>query len=192
MEPTGQSREDNPIGGVEPERWETAIEDLAQLVALGLDRAQDLYDAIGDLLRARPGLAQAIAAGIIGTVVGALIASRLTRPRSLRERMSDQADSTRGAVARRMAILEQAATIAAEAAQRLARSMPSREQFEERIPRVGRGDRAEQGRRRTPARGFGAGDVAGLAPIGLALLKNPLVRQMLWRSAARATRRAFR
>lgn len=189
MEP-GQSREEDPMASVEPERWETAIEDLAQLVALGLDRAQDLYDAISDLLRARPGLAQAIAAGIIGTIVGAFIASRLTRPRSLRERVSGQVDSTREAVGRRMAILEQAATIAAEAAQRLARSMPSREEFEERIPR--RGDRAQHASRRTSTRGFGARDVVELVPIGLALLKNPLVRQMVLRSAARATRRAFR
>ena len=192
MEPAGPSREEDSMPGIEPERWETAIEDLAQLVALGLDRAQDLYDVINDLLRARPGLAAALAAGLIGTLVGAFVAARLARPRSLRQRMSGQVDASRDAVGRRMAILEQAAAIAAEAAQRLTRSMPSREEWGERMPRVGRGNRAQQGRRRTPTRGFGASDIVELVPIGLALLKNPLVRQMVWRSAARATRRAFR
>ena len=40
-----------------PERWETAIEDLAQAIALGLVRAQDLADALNDVLHARPLLA---------------------------------------------------------------------------------------------------------------------------------------
>ena len=65
-----------------PERWETAIEDLAQAIALGLDRGQDLVDLINDALRTRPVVAKAIGAAVAGAILGTLVASLSARLRS--------------------------------------------------------------------------------------------------------------
>jgi hypothetical protein len=62
------------VSGAIPERWETTVEDLAQLVGLALDRAQDLADVVNDLARTRPALVKAVAAGTVGAVVGVLLA----------------------------------------------------------------------------------------------------------------------
>src|SRR5438552_4284967 len=61
-----------------PERWETVVEDVAQVVALGLERAEDLADVLGDLVRGRPGLPKIAAAVAVGMVLGSF-AERLTR-----------------------------------------------------------------------------------------------------------------
>ena len=63
-----------------PERWETTVEDLAQLVGVALDRAQDLADVVNDLARTRPDIMKVVAAGTMGAVVGVLLAG-LTRRR---------------------------------------------------------------------------------------------------------------
>ena len=187
---------DTTIPGAMPERWETAVEDLAQLVALGLDRAQDLADVIGELNRARPGLTKAVAAALGGAVVGAFLASRL-RPRrpTARDRARRAAATVRRAASERVSAIEQAAAVAQAAAQRLAERAPSPSELRDRLPRVDRSDIENRvsdvqswARRRfsKPEVGIGQiGNAAKLFPIVLALLRNPLVRALLWRSAAR-------
>src|SRR3954452_16816828 len=75
-----------------PERWETAIEDLAQAIALGLDRAQDLADAINDVLHTRPMLAKAAGAAVVGAIAGTIIASKLSRRRSPKEQIEKRVE----------------------------------------------------------------------------------------------------
>src|SRR5881396_2248352 len=53
-----------------PERWETVVEDVAQVLALGLERAEDLADVLSDLVRGRPGLPKIAAAVAVGMVLG--------------------------------------------------------------------------------------------------------------------------
>jgi hypothetical protein len=192
---------DATIPGPMPERWETAVEDIAQLVALGLDRAQDLADVIGEVNRTKPGLTKVVAAATGGALVGAFVASRM-RPRrpSARERAKRAAATVRRAASERASAIEQAAAVAQAAAQRLAERAPSASEIRDRLPRVDRSnleDRAADVRSRArrrfakPEIGIGqVGSAAKLVPIALALLKNPLVRAILWRAATRlATRR---
>lgn len=199
--------DDTTIPGAMPERWETAVEDIAQLVALGLDRAQDLADVIAELNRTRPGLTKAAAAVLGGAVVGAVIAGRIPRRRpSAKQRAKQAASAVRRVAVERASALEQAAAIAQAAAQRLAERAPSPSDIRDRLPRVDRSaienrasdarDRAaqasDQARKRMSAPNIGLGQLpnaAKLLPIILALLRNPLVRAVLWRSAARVARR---
>src|SRR4051812_43936582 len=87
--------EEEPIPGAMPERWETAIEDAAQVIALGLDRAQDLADLVNDFSHNHPTLAKAIGAAVMGAVVGSFIAGRAgrRRPPTLAERAGATAAS---------------------------------------------------------------------------------------------------
>ena len=207
--------EDTTIPGAQPERWETAVEDLAQLVALGLDRAQDLADVIAELNRTRPGLTKAVAAGVGGAFVGAIVAGIIPRRKpSARERAKQTAQAMKKAAASRASALEQAAIVAQAAAQRLAERAPSPSELRERMPsasglrerlpsvsdirgRFPRMDRGtiedgvaqvqERGRGRMSAPTLGKGTVANAAkllPIILALLRNPIVRDLLWRTAS--------
>jgi hypothetical protein len=199
--------DDTTIPGAMPERWETAVEDIAQLVALGLDRAQDLADVIAEINRHHPGLTKAAAAAFGGAVVGAVVASRIPRRRpSAKQRALQAATAVRRAAVERASALEQAAAIAQAAARRLADRVPSPSDIRDRLPRVDRSaiedrasdarDRATEVRDRTRKRiaapNIGLGQLpnaAKLLPLVLALLRNPLVRAVLWRSAARVARR---
>ena len=128
---------DDTIPGAMPERWETAVEDFAQLVALGLDRAQDLADVIGEVNRTRPGVTKAVAAALAGAVAGAFVASRVPRRRpTTQERARAAASAVRRAAAERASTLEEAAVIAQAAAQRLAGRAPSVSDIRDRLPRI--------------------------------------------------------
>src|SRR5688572_22082256 len=65
-----------------PERWELAIEDAAELVALMLERGQSLTEAIRDLSKQRPLLMASILAVGVGAIGGALFASGRRRNQS--------------------------------------------------------------------------------------------------------------
>jgi hypothetical protein len=211
MASAGSVPEDT-IPGAMPERWETAVEDFAQLVALGLDRAQDLADVMGELNRTRPGVTKLVAAGVGGLVAGAVLAGLIPKRRpSARQRAKRAAEGVRRAAVERATAIEQAAAVAQAAAQRLAERAPSASDIRGRMPRVDgaairarlpRVDRSEiadrasdvrdQARRRMSAPNIGVrqlGNAAKLLPLALALLRNPLVRAILWRSAARIARR---
>jgi hypothetical protein len=197
-----------------PERWETVVEDIAQVVALVLDRAQDVADAVNDLVRTRPTLTKAMLAGLAGVVVGSFIAEK-TRPRppSLAEgsrraaevaARAAQAAAARAAVraaARAQSAAGQAASAAQSAAGRVGERLPSREELRQRMP--SRQDvearipsrTAERNGRGAPISPRSSPDAnqlryaAQLLPVLLALLRNPLVRDFLIRSAVRAARR---
>jgi len=122
--------DEEPIPGAMPERWETAIEDAAQVVALGLDRAQDLADIVNDFAHGHPSLAKGIGAAVVGAVVGSIIAGR-RRPPSLAEQSKVAA--------------AEAAAAAQAAAARLAEETPSRvTSILGRLPRVDRDALAER------------------------------------------------
>src|SRR2546429_6941801 len=104
--------EDTTIPRAQPERWETAVEDLAQLVALGLDRAQDLADVVAELNRTRPGLVKAVSAGLGGALVGAVVAGLIPRRRpSAKARATEAAKAVQKAAKDRVSVLEQAAAV---------------------------------------------------------------------------------
>lgn len=191
---------DTSIPGAMPERWETAVEDFAQLVALGLDRAQDLADVIAEVNRTRPGLTKAVLALLVGAVVGAVLADRIPqRKQTAGQRARRVAHRMRRAAAQRASALEQATAVAQAAAQRLAERAPSPSDIRERMPGIDRSavqDQVSRVQERTRRRLFPTdvgkgqiGNAAKLLPIALALLRNPLVRALLWRSAARMARR---
>jgi hypothetical protein len=189
-----------------PERWETAVEDLAQLVALGLDRAQDLADAVNDIVRGHPALIKAVGASVAGVLIGGFIADRTRRrPPTLAERSSRAAESARkaaGSAAERAAVqaqaaAEQAAAVAQSAARRVAERLPSREEIQQRIPsraeieaqarsRNGHAPRISRSSVRDASQVQYA---AQLVPVAITLLRNPLVRDLLVRAAVRAARR---
>src|SRR5687768_5120291 len=112
-----------------PERWETAIEDLAQAIALGLDRAQDLADAINDVLRTRPVVAKAAGAAVVGAIIGVFLASKLTAKRKPRvEVVRETAREVSSTAADQASVVvDQAVAIARAAAERIAQRAPSRE-----------------------------------------------------------------
>jgi hypothetical protein len=172
--------------GPVPEQWETAIEDAAQLVALGLDRAQDVADLINDFARAHPNVAKAVLAGAAGVLVGSFIAER-----TLGGRKRTKADSSPAPVRnalRRASVVEEAAGVARDAAARIARRAPARAELRA-IAAPGNGV-ARAPRRSLIPNPRDVRYAAELLPIVLALVKNPLVRQFLWRSAVRvATKR---
>src|SRR5438093_3770410 len=135
MASAGSVPEDT-IPGAMPERWETAVEDFAQLVALGLDRAQDLADVVGELNRTRPGVTKLVAAGAAGLVAGAFLAGLIPKRRpSARQRAKQAAESLRRAAGERASAIEQAAAVAQSAARRLAERAPSASDIRGRMPR---------------------------------------------------------
>ena len=158
-----------------PERWETAVEDLAQLVALGLDRAQDLADVINDVFRTRPALAKVVVAGIAGAAVGAFAAScTVRRPKPIAATAAPAA-----APPGQPSILDDATSILVEAAEALAKR------------RLGVTSSAVGGAASTPKPSRSQlRHATDLLPIGLTLLKNPLVRDLVVKSVVRATRRS--
>lgn len=191
-----------------PERWETAIEDFAQVAALVLDRAQDLVDTISDLMQARPVIAKAIVAAVAGAAVGVFVATRLPRRRpptvgeraaaaareatarggsALREATGRGGDALREATGRGASIMEEAVAVALSAAERLARRVPSGDVLIERIPQPD-GLRPIRLRMRRPDTRQ-VRQAAQLVPIALTLLRNPLVRSLLLRAAMRAASR---
>jgi hypothetical protein len=179
-----------------PERWETAIEDFVQLLALAIDRAQDLADVVNDLVRGHPELFRAALAATAGGVVGAVLADRLGRkPEPIRETVRERTFSRAAqAAGRGGAILGGAASGLRSSAEQWARRAPSAEEIRQRAPRrfpsldsiglpiAGRGSGG----------GIGPQHAAQLLPIVVALLKNPIVRDILIRSAMRAARARYR
>jgi len=205
MASAGSVPEDTTIPGAQPERWETAVEDLAQLVALGLDRAQDLADVIAEVNRTRPGLIKAVGASVGGAVFGAIVAGVIPpRKPTAKERAKRAAEAMKRAATSRASALEQAAVVAQAAAQRLAEKTPSPSELRERLPdpsqvrrRFPRFDRSaiedgatdlqERAGRRMSASEISkstATNAAKLVPIMLALLRNPIVRDLIWRTAS--------
>ncbi|MBI4213935.1 MAG: hypothetical protein HY534_06455 [Chloroflexi bacterium] len=152
-----------------PERWETAVEDAAEIVALLLDRGQAILDAFNELRRERPMLVSAAAAAVGGALIGTIVAGRRLRQRSRRPL---------GAVA-------QATAVAQAAAERLAQQQPLRSRLG--VMREGRsGSRPQE---RLVEGGRAAQHLLQLLPVVVAVLKNPLVRTVLWRFAVRSVRR---
>ncbi|MPZ14493.1 MAG: hypothetical protein GEU73_08735 [Chloroflexi bacterium] len=177
MDPTEQVPQDVEIPGAVPERWETAIEDAAQLIAIGLDRAQDLADVVNDLVRTRPALMQAIVAAAGGALVGAFIAGRRARHGAF----------GRQSTVRRRSVVEQATAIARDAADRVSRQAPRPAALTRRLQHV---NGTAVGRRAmTRFRASRVRDVAELLPVALTLLRNPIVRRLIIQTAMRAARR---
>ena len=179
MEPADDSA-DFPDGAeFEPERWETAIEDFAQVVAMGIDRAQDLADLLGDFARTHPGLAKTLGAVAVGTVAGVVIAGVTARGRK-------PGHARRGAGRRSNAngqLADDLVGLAGDLVQGMARRVASRA--------AGDGSRADGASPRRAWRPSRAhfGHAAQLVPIAFTLFRNPLVRQVIVRSAIRAARR---
>src|SRR5438309_740519 len=97
--------DESPTDGMQeftPERWETAIEDAAELVAMLLDRGQSLFDAANEFRKTRPMLASAAGAAIGGAALGMYVAGRRMR------------------ASRPMSAVAQATAVAQAAAERLA------------------------------------------------------------------------
>ncbi len=180
-----------------PERWETAIEDFVQLVALAIDRAQDLADVVNDLLRGHPELVRAALAATAGAVVGAVLADRVGRkPEPIIEAAPDRAMSRAARVADRgTAILAATAAGLRGSAQQWVRRAPPPEEIRERarrrvpsldafgLPIVRRGQRGLQV---TPR------EAVQLVPILVTLLKSRIVRELIIRAALRAARPRYR
>jgi len=179
-----------------PERWETAIEDLAQAVALGLDRAQDLADAVNDVLHTRPMLAKAAGAAVVGAIAGSIIASKLGRRRSPKEQIEARVEVARekaqevkdSAEELSSLVLDQALAIARGAAENVSRRAPSRSDLLNGATRVGESVRGRVSSKPEPDLRT-VGYAAQLIPLGIALLKNPIVRDMLIRAAVKTARR---
>jgi hypothetical protein len=182
-----------------PERWETAIEDLAQAIALGLDRAQDLADAVNDVLQTRPMLAKAAGAAIVGAIVGSFLASKLmSKPKTKVEVVREAAkDASTAAADQASAVVDQAISIARAAAEQMARRAPSRDDLASGAARLtdvirstGSRPAAEPKPSTSDARGSSrAAYAAQLVPLTVELLKNPIVRDLLIRAALQAASR---
>lgn len=153
-----------------PERWELAIEDAAELVALMLERGQGVYDDLRELWKARPLLVSSVAAVAAGAVVGAIVAGMRTRRR----------------VAAR-AVVSQASAVAQAAAQRLT-EQPAGLRSIRRGVRLN-GVAAVDRKKRIIETGRSAQEAMRLVPVVVAILKNPFVRRLLWRYARSALRR---
>ena len=190
-----------------PERWETAIEDFVQLVALAIDRAQDLADVVNDLVRGHPELVRAALAAAAGGVVGAVLADRIGRKRKPAIQAVPQRAMSRAARAaeRGGAMLGSTAAGLRGSAEQWVRRAPAPEEIRERAWR--RMPRMEAIGRRMPSldsfglpmsrRGSDGPPVsprqaAQLLPIAVTLLKNPVVRDIIIRSALRAARSRYR
>jgi len=163
-----------------PERWETAIEDLAQAIALGLDRGQDLVDLINDALRTRPVVAKAIGAAVAGAILGTLVAS-LSARRASRQRSQALAAASQS-------LVEQASTIARSAAARLRAEAPSADELRGTVSERASNVKSAVRPKSSVLGVRQARYIAQLLPLVIALLKNPLVRDMIVRTAMRSTR----
>jgi len=162
----------------EPERWETAIEDFAQVVALGIDRAQDLADVIGDFCSERPGLIKAFGAISAGVVAGMVLA-RATSGRRRAQPVLPQSPP-----------VPTSSGVAADLAGSLVAIASSLAQELRHQPQGGGAPPAK------PQHQFWSGPprvqmrhVAQLLPVVITMAKNPLIRDLLVSSAVRAARR---
>ena len=153
-----------------PERWEVAIEDAAETVALLLYRGQAAAETIGELWRTRPIFVSAAGAAMGGAFIGALLAGHQFRRRR-----------------RPMSALAQATAVAQAAVQRRAQQQSL--WSSKGAASLKNGVAASRPRRRLIEGGRTARQLIRLLPIVVAVLKNPLVRQLLWRYAVRAVKR---
>ncbi|MSQ23805.1 MAG: hypothetical protein EXR58_04525 [Chloroflexi bacterium] len=160
------------ISDFTPERWEIAIEDAAEVVALLLDRGQALVDSLADLRRTRPLLLAAAGAVAGGALIGAVVAGRRLRRRG----------------AHASGALAQASAVAQAAAERIA------EQQLLAMRSIKEGSAKLDGfASRQPSRlvegGKAARQLLQVLPVVVTVLKNPLVRHLLWRYALKTVRR---
>jgi hypothetical protein len=176
-----------------PERWETAIEDFVQLLALAIDRIQDLADVVGDTMRGHPELVRGALAAAAGAVIGAFLADRVGRkPTPIIEQTESLRDRTRrsalGAAERGGALLGGAATSIRDSAEHIVRRAPSPEEIRElprrRLPRIDSIGLPIAGRGSSGAANASA--AAQLVPLLVGLAKNPIVRDLVLRAALRA------
>ena len=151
-----------------PERWELAIEDAAELVALMLERSLSLYDDARDLWKTRPLLVSWAAAVVGGTLMGAIFVGIRMRRRAARANVLTQASAVAQAAAQRLA--EQPGTIRS-------------------IRRVVSHNGVTDSKKRIVETSHTAQEMMRLVPVVVAVLKNPLVRRLLWRYARQALRR---
>jgi hypothetical protein len=158
------------------ERWDEAIEDLAEVAVLLLDRAQVAGGVMGQFWRSRPVLASTLLAAAGGALVGVVIGGRAARAKG---RSAPQKPVRSSAAA-------QAAATAREGAERLLHGA---------LGAAGKGPSGTQNGLARWRRPVGRVHVrqaryaADLLPVALAVLKNPLVRRMVWRLALRSFRR---
>lgn len=194
MEPAsgGEEALDANLPEAVPERWETAVEDFVQLVALAIDRAQDLADIVNDLIRGHPELVRVALAAAAGGAVGAILADRFaSRPEPARESLRERTmRSAVDAAGRGGAILGAAAAGIRESAEQWVHRMPTGPALRAQrrtgllsLDGVGWPFAARRQSTRVRAR-----DATQLVPIAFALLRNPIVRDFLIRSAIRAVR----
>jgi ElaB/YqjD/DUF883 family membrane-anchored ribosome-binding protein len=172
-----------------PERWETAIEDLAQVIALGLDRAQDMAEAANEAVRTRPVVAKAAGAAVVGAIIGTILAAKTSPPPRPKIRISREAAQEASAAAATQAslVVDQAVAIARATAERLARKSPTPD---EPVNGMRETRRNRQAAAPAPPREVGrVGYAAQLVPLSVELLKNPIVRDLLIAMALRAARR---
>jgi hypothetical protein len=171
---------DTPIPSVTPERWETAVEDIAQVVAIGLDRAQDLFDIIGEVNRAKPGLLALVAAGLGGALAGGFLARRLRERQARRSRTRDAFAAARRAASERLATMDLTRSGAQQALdQSIGKSGVSAALLRERVQRLNR----------VPRPDVSVSSAAKLVPLMVALMRNPLVRDLILQLLLRPRRR---
>lgn len=157
----------------EPERWETAIEDFAQVVALGIDRAQDLGDAIGDFCNDNPALVRGFQAVALGALAGVVLARVFSPPKPAPARAPVRSGSG-GASDLSGILIEAGSTLLRAAARNGAAPAKSSN------GQAGSGGRFPR---------FEARHAAQLIPVVITLARNPLVRDLLFSSAMKAARR---
>jgi hypothetical protein len=151
--------------------WGSGSDGVVQLV---VDQIEELIITLLEEVRTRPSVAIAILAGVMGAVVGAALAGRMTRPR-------------------RPAPTSATAEMLGALAGTLAGAVPRRSDGSNSAARMA--SRARKGARQGlsgPMSGLsGVGDVAELAGLGMRLLENPIVRSYLRAAAANQLRKRF-
>ena len=153
-----------------PERWEIAIEDAAELVALLLERGQGLYENLSELTKKRPALASAVAAVGAGALIGVVFAGLRARRR--------RAAAT---------VVSQAAAVAQAAGERLSEQAGPLRSVRRIVTH--NNTLGSHSKKRIVETSRSAQDVMRLVPVVVAVLRNPLVRRVLWRYARGALRR---
>lgn len=153
-----------------PERWEIAIEDAAELVALLLERSQTLYQDLSELAKRRPVLVGGLAAVGAGALIGTIYASTRARRRSAASN-----------------VVVQASAVAQAAAEKLSQGPGAIRSVRRMVTQSG--TLSSDPKKRIVETSRSAQDVMRLVPIVVAVLKNPFVRRVLWRYARGALRR---
>ena len=152
--------------GAMGESWSGGSESVVQLI---VDQMEELLLTLLEEIRARPSVAMAIGAGVLGAVLGSVLAARLTRPRrpppvsATSELLGALAETLVGAMPRRVdgQAIPKAAAKASKRAQKSARGL---------------GNMA---------------DFADLAGLGVRLLENPIVRSYARAAVANQLRKRF-